>query len=667
MSGVTGEENGGGVFLALVGLQPAATALLLKSWVAAKGAPETIRLLATAHVERTGVAERLRKFCASLAPNADCQVIRIAPGLDDADGLPSATRWVRDFLAARGRKIKLIFAGDPGPAFLVAAVARLLPPDAVLLHADSDCCWAFTRWDGAEMYQLLQAENLGLEALLALYGLTATELPQRLDPVFKEAVDKMKLTIPDRMRRGLVFQGLPDGAGLPVLELAFEARGRLYGLCAATGKDILQRVREIERLPLSLKNVNPRISVYCPDPLQRRRIRAAGLEPLSDRALRGWVQLGRVLPPGYAVERDMSGPIELSKPLRGGGGEGEPLLVWMGAEPGATLASIWTHRPRQLVLLYDRQTPRTVEMVRNLAECRALVPAGGILLLESDHLGRHVSRRIRENFSAAKADVSPGTKVQTEVFARLPGLELWSLRPPHAAALEGGATLPLQSPDLLTLARIHGGRLHRRSRPVNARRWDQRQIRFLLLLGQALARAPRRWCLDPVPEFELPSASLTRQSNGTWKVCVRGQTAQGTLPADGGAWLERVVAAALVNAGADEVFLNLRWDWPPGVSVPEEGPRDELDVAARLGPHLFAVSCKLRAKGVSLRKQAAEVEAVARTCLGRFAVPAVVRVRLGGRPVPEKGAIFFDLAAVVSEDFRARLDAAVRARRTLES
>jgi hypothetical protein len=281
-------------------------------------------------------------------------------------------------------------------------------------------------------------------------------------------------------------------------------------------------------------------------------------------------------------------------------------------------------------------------------------------------LGRHVSRRIRENFSAAKADVSPGTKAQTEVFARLPGLELWSLRPPHAAALEGGATLPLQSPDLLTLARIHGGRLHGRRRPVDAKKWNPRHVRFLLLLGRALAQAPQSR-LDPLQEFETEIASLRRRAGETWQVRVGAETARGTIPGKGGAWLERVVAAALVNTGADEVFLNIEWAWPSGVTVPKEGPQNELDVAARFGSDLFAVSCKLRAKGVSLRKQAAEVEAVARTCLGRFAVPVVVRVQLRERPALEKGAIFFDLAAVVSEDFRARLDAAVRARRTLQS
>lgn len=125
------------------------------------------------------------------------------------------------------------------------------------------------------------------------------------------------------------------------------------------------------------------------------------------------------------------------------------------------------------------------------------------------------------------------------------------------------------------------------------------------------------------------------------------------------------MAAALVLAGADEVRLNLKWGWPPDAQGRSPGVRDELDVAARFGGQLFAVSCKLRAPNVTPRKQAVEVEAVARTCLGRFAVPVVVRVRLPSRPLPAKGAAFFGLATVVGEDFRERLDQAVSARRTL--
>lgn len=94
-------------------------------------------------------------------------------------------------------------------------------------------------------------------------------------------------------------------------------------------------------------------------------------------------------------------------------------------------------------------------------------------------------------------------------------------------------------------------------------------------------------------------------------------------------------------------------------------------MAARFWSQIFAVSCKLRARDVTLRRQATEVESVARTCLSRFAVPVVVRVRLNSQflhqPVPRQGAIFFDLAAILGEDFRGRLEQAVAARRTLAS
>ena len=80
----------------------------------------------------------------------------------------------------------------------------------------------------------------------------------------------------------------------------------------------------------------------------------------------------------------------------------------MGADPTATLNSIWTHRPRQLVLLYDRETPAIVEKVNRLIECAASVPAGEISLLPSDHLKRYVSRMIREKFPTAGADVGVG-------------------------------------------------------------------------------------------------------------------------------------------------------------------------------------------------------------------------------------------------------------------
>ena len=58
---------------------------------------------------------------------------------------------------------------------------------------------------------------------------------------------------------------------------------------------------------------------------------------------------------------------------------------------------------------------------------------------------------------------------------------------------------------------------------------------------------------------------------------------------------------------------------------------------------------------------------MARIHFGRFAIPVAVRVRLAPNQPPEKGAVCFDLKTVVSDNFRQKLDEAVRARRTPEN
>jgi len=662
------KPRGDDIFLSLVGQQPSATAVLLKSWIAANPAPARILLLATPSVRHKIQTERLLEFCKNTAQGADCKIVPIAPGLKDTPDLPSARTWVRQFLQEQNKTVQVIFAADPGPNFLVAAVARILPPETTFLHADSHHGWAYARWeDKLSGGKLRRLQDLDWDTLFNLYDLKAQESGEPLHSLLKEVLLKRRITIATNIRRSVVFPDLPDASSLPRLELAFEARGRLYGLCVADGQDILEQIRKIERLSLSLKNLNPHISVYTRDRNQRRRIRAEGLEVLTDETLKKWVSSCEAPPPGQAVEADTGWGDQLPNFERGSG-EGKdttPLLVWMSADPSSTLTSIWTHRPEELVLLYDRTAPVVVEKVKRLLDCSNKIPVNTIHLWPSDYLGGLVSRRIQQNFPEAKADVSPGTKAQAVTFARLPGLKLWSLHPPNAVALDGQASIPLQYPDLLTLSRIQSGILH--GHGSDAKQWGEKKVRFLQLLGRAITEMPPDLSLDPLEAFDQANASLNCDSNGKWHVRVDNQRASGTVPPKGGGWLEQVVAAAFVNAGAEEVYLNLKWAWPPGVRVPRNGPRAELDIAARIGPSIFAVSCKLRAQNLSVRKQAAEVEAMARIHFGRFAIPVAVRVRLAPTSPPEKGAVCFDLKTVVSDNFRQKLDEAVRARRTLEN
>ena len=216
-----------------MGQQPAATAVLLKSWVGESGPPDEVWLLATSHVERTGVAARLRAFCASVVPGTRCEVVPIASGLEDAAGRPSARTWVRDFLASREQRAQVIFAGDPGPSFIVAAVSRLLPRDATLLHADSDCVWAVQRWDGWEGFRPLKAAHLGRDVLPAFHALKAAESPTGQHPVLGQALARSEIQLLDAMRRSVVYPELPNTASLSPFEPASEACRRFYGVCGS--------------------------------------------------------------------------------------------------------------------------------------------------------------------------------------------------------------------------------------------------------------------------------------------------------------------------------------------------------------------------------------------------------------------------------------------------
>lgn len=656
-------------FLSLVGLQPAATALLLKTWSARVTPPAEIWLLATEYVLREGIAGRLRDFCRRTAPAARCEIVPIASDLQDEADRPGARSWMREFLDRQSRG-QIVFAADPGPGFLLAALARSLPPEATLLHASTEGVFAFQRWNGWESWKLLEPENLGFEQLLELYGADACPAPGGPDELVQQSIKG--IAVPEWLKGPLLLRA-KSGPTLK-LEYAGERWGRLYGLCAATSEDQKQRVHEILAAAGSLNHLNPILTVFCSNPRQRARVRAAGLHAVGQSGLRRWFRLHPQVTPGHSVQRDADLPRGIPVQVQGSGGEGPTLLVWMGVDPAPTLNAIFTHRPRQLHLFYDASTPAVVEQVRRLAECANSLPAGAIHPIASDHLGRGVSRRIAELSRSAIADVTPGTKAQSEVFARIPRLELWSQSPPHAIQIEGDRRLELRPPDLLAQARMRGGRLASRPRLADAKQWSREHVRFLLLLARAVARAPQDLALDPLAGFAQGGTVLMPLRSDDprkqrWKVHVDGLKAQGWLPVVGGAWLERVVAAACVEAGADEVWLNLEWDWPPGEPpAPRHGPRSELDVAARFGWQLFAFSCKLRTKGGMTRRYAAEIEAIASTGLGRFAIPVLVRVRPRCPPRSRIGnTALLDLETVVAANFRERLTELAQTRRTLSA
>jgi len=118
--------------ISLIGFQPSAIAVALKTWAAATGqTPAQIALLATRAVLDAKVPHRLVRDLRTLFPSVQGSIIPISNGLvADAHGPPAADaarRWLAE--AGTAAAAPVLFCADPGPKFLVVSLAQMLPPD----------------------------------------------------------------------------------------------------------------------------------------------------------------------------------------------------------------------------------------------------------------------------------------------------------------------------------------------------------------------------------------------------------------------------------------------------------------------------------------------------------------------------------------------------------
>jgi hypothetical protein len=206
---------------------------------------------------------------------------------------------------------------------------------------------------------------------------------------------------------------------------------------------------------------------------------------------------------------------------------------------------------------------------------------------------------------------------------------------------------------------MSGGRLARPGDDACA--WDRGFRDFLMLLGRFLAakvaEPPGRIFLDPLVTMACSRGQVEVQGNRI-DVAYDGQRKQHELNPQGGYWFEKVVASAFVAAGADDVRVGVRWAWPPGSLPPTEHRlaafREDADVVARFGHRFFVVSCKVGSKP-TLAAAAREYEAKALRCVGRLAVPLVIRPRIDRARIEERwkirqGAAYLDLASLCEPD-----------------
>ncbi len=675
------------VFLSLVGQQPSATAVALKTWADIDGPPAQAVLLATPEVKTA--ADRLE----SAFPGISFSIPPIGNSLQEKEGRPSPAQ-VLDKLDPREQ---IVFHADPGMKFQVVSIARELPEDAIFLHCDAAELHAVRFSGSARSVASHPLQNIGLKMLLNLYGLGLSKV-RGASPVVEKSLAALGIgPLPDGIQKGVRIEG-PHSL---TLDLAYERRGRLYGLVTVLDKDRwdetkdkLQVSREIQSVQLN--GLKPFLTILSPYPEVINRLRSSGHETIDVthpdylKLIKNWINR-RATIPGRSTAVYTKPIPEAPETVNGQGGKGSAMAVCVGLDPSATLVSLCTHKPKRSLLFYDAATPAIVEMAKRIGAHAGMLPVGTLEFLPTDHLGKGISEALADELSKTGTlvvNITPGTKAQGCVMSRVPGVSIWSLRSGSGKAVsldDETKTLGLVAPDLLTQCSIIGGKILDQG-------LSQSELRKKGKLLNLLAKFLECWVKEN-PDFQRsltwgPAVRCSKGkifiNNSTIRAEFEGQVLTETFPRnirlDGGFWFELVVARAFLSSGPDEVRVGVKLDWPPGVvnlRVDEYGlptsqrapHKDEIDILMRFGHRYVAVECKAGMR-VSEPEALRSIEARTQFGIGRFGLPILVRpivdVSLMEKSLKaSRGAALLDMNSILDPvSLRQKLKAIFRARST---
>jgi hypothetical protein len=642
------------VALSLVGQQPSAVAVAVATLREHRQALDRLLLLPTSGARGTlAQAERLRDWAADLGIKPD-----VVPVADSSQ----AVAVMRELLREPPRA-DVLYLADAGLKVSVVALARELPPDATVGHADAH--WLHLK--GPRPAERMPLASLGLDALLRLYDLGFVH----------RAPDAAVLA-----RLGL--SGSPEGMydlrlrsdRTVHFDLAFESRGQLFAVGVAEGDNKTTAERNLEGAASALKGLRPRLGVLSGDRFVRWRVDAGQLtsigaekvrtgdSPLKAKLLEAFGEKPRV---EALLTRRLSAPrpphtLDREEVKGKGGQRRETLIVVLGSDPSATLVSLATHSPARAWICYDRESKKIVEALPRFLECVERMRVGSALLVPTDLSGTGLGDRLLPLVvpgDDAIIDITPGSKPQAIALARLPSTagRLWSQdnRAGLARCLQDEQlTRPLSAPDVLVWATANGGRLEGRPGPS---KWTPAHRRFLntlaRFLGHWVSGCGRNQRLETVPLVPRTCAhgSLAvepldpgRRMAANVHVMWGGQSAAGPLDPDNGHYFEDLVAAALLDAGCEDVLVEVAFQWSDDLARDARAAtgragraaranvgrvfHTQIDVVARLGHRFLGVSCKA-GESDSKDPDAAmgEIRSVAPRATGRLGLPVLAVTR----------------------------------------
>ncbi len=342
------------------------------------------------------------------------------------------------------------------------------------------------------------------------------------------------------------------------------------------------------------------------------------------------------------------------------------IMSCSGADSYVNLLVAASHKPRRIILCYDKQSSDTRIAARRLVNLLSN-PAGDFCCAElytlgTNHMGGGVKEGLetfRQEFSGQwDFNLTPGTKdLSNALLTTITGGDnIWVSDKQQEAMvnLDDGDLFPWQQPSLAQIGELMAGRLLEDPTIVKPEFISKETALCAERIFSYLNEIGNEDPLSKVQGRDRPvfddGKDLVIGKTGErfnledlfWWFSFEGSDDEH----DHNVWLEALVAVRLIEAGADQVVCNMKWKWKHW-----KGFRDELDIVAQFGAKIVVVSCKTNSYKYDKQKQGAsfwEVSFMAEHCFSKFAFPVLAvpvlvqpgsekRLGSGGKNTPFSG------------------------------
>jgi hypothetical protein len=359
--------------------------------------------------------------------------------------------------------------------------------------------------------------------------------------------------------------------------------------------------------------------------------------------------------------------------------DGKTLVCYLGTDPMPTVKAIWSHQPDILWLLYTEDNERVVRLGSAFGDCRHLLPVKEVEFIPVDFLGRTTLEVPVPKSGEIEANITPGTKSHAfflSLWARKNQIKLFSINNGRSQveSIPPSRSFAVRMPAPVTLLQLMGLELDRHyesQRDLLDRETELGTLlRFMTLIRDN--QSARQGF--PNQKIQLKDAEYFKEDKNSGLIIFRDQETPATVTLTNSYWLEQLVGYALLQCGADDIYLGVKEKLSAnseafirsraGVHMPMH--RNEYDVLARFGDNICMVECK----SGKIKEQAAAGHATElKSTLPRFVVPLVCRYRYGGQPrKADNGIWIFGYRTLTDEDaLKTLIERAFSERRTTTS